>query len=384
MGSMSAIEEKDDAPLSTEDGNDPLLGEFNRLKKEVRKAERARSEWRKEADQCYDYRAGHQWDPEDKTKLDEEHRPAVTFNRVDPLVKAVSGLEVNNRQSVIFLPRQTQLDDAISELYTNCGKWVRDENFAEDEESEAFKDLTICGEGWTEMRMDFDEDPQGKIVEERIDPREMGVNKGASRANYVDARLIYRVREMDPDDVRALLDLPDDLNDDALDASSWLDARDTTADGGKGFKKDYPDKTPARVRANGGVGRDTVKVVQCQYWKRERTNYVAMEGDENPIELNDEEFDKFTQRANALGLKHAASTQTRKVFYQCFLGIRILGDCEPMQMQCFQFQAMTGERDSKKKCFYGMVRDMIRSADVGEQVPQPDDAPYQRERQGRA
>jgi hypothetical protein len=138
--------------------------------------------------------------------LRSQNRPPVKFNRTAPLIEAVCGLEVNNRQAVAYLPRQVG-QTGFNEVLTGASKWIRDECNAEDEESEAFRDLVIGGEGWTETRMDYDADPMGKVVKQRVDCLEMGVNKGATRANYEDARMIYRVREMEPDDLRALLSL---------------------------------------------------------------------------------------------------------------------------------------------------------------------------------
>jgi hypothetical protein len=366
---MSAIENQD-RPLQSEadGGADPLLGEFQRMKKDIKDAEGEREKWRKYARECYDFKDGHQWSPEDEQILAEQHRPTVTFNRTRPLVKAVCGLEVNNRQSIVYLPRQIG-QTGINEMITATGKWIRDECNAEDEESEAFLDLVTCGEGWTETRMDYDEDPLGKIVKERIDPLEMGTNKGASRSNYSDARMIYRIREMDPEDVRALLNLPDDLEDAVLDAK-WLDNSATPADGGTAPKKDYPKQTRDGVTDQVGP-RKTVKVIQCQYWRREAVHIVATSGDEQPQTMNNDDFEKFKARADQLNAAadadetgqspridytHAQSTQ--KVFYQCFIGMRIL-DTQPMKMGMFQFSCMTGERDRKKKWFTGMVGDMM-------------------------
>jgi hypothetical protein len=255
-------------------------------------------------------------------------------------------------------------------MVTNAGKWVRDECFAEDEESEAFRDLVICGEGWTETRMDYDEDPAGKIVEERIDPLEMGVNKGACRSNYSDARMIYRIREMDPADVRALLDLPDTILDAALDAK-WLPEMENPQDGGEGNKKDYPAKTRAAVGSGGRTNLKTVRVVQCQYWVREPIMLVATDNDQEPQPMSMQDYEKFQQRVemvnaaadqspdpNAQRINHTAAQTVRKVYYQCFIGNQIL-DRKPMEMGMFQFCAMTGDRDKKKKYFYGMVKDLV-------------------------
>jgi hypothetical protein len=358
---MSAITDNQTRPLQSEvdNGQDPLLAQFQKLKKDILDAERARASWRKYVQECNDFVMGHQWSDEDSRILASQNRPKVAFNRVAPLVKAVCGLEVNNRQSIIYLPR-TQGVVGPNEMVTAAGRWIRDECNAEDEESKAFRDLAIGGEGWTETRMDYDEDPMGKIV----------VNKGASRANYADARMIYRIREMDPDDVRALLDLPDDIDDAALDAV-WLNREATPADGGIGNKKDFPSKTRSGVGDQNTGPKRTVKIVQCQYWRRETLHLVATANDEQPMQLSTEDYATFQERANAMNEAAAADvtgqTQpfefshaqtTKKVYYQCFIGIRILSS-EPLEMGMFQFGCMTGDYDTKKKWFVGMVGDML-------------------------
>lgn len=361
---MSAIETSQDRPVENKDDDDPLLGQFAILKRDVKEAYRARSKWRKEAQQCFDFEAGHQWSDEDKRILESQNRPTITFNRTHPLIAAICGLELNNRQGVTYLPRGTDPDDtAKAETFNAANKWARDECHAEDEESECFKDLTICGEGWTETRMDFDEDPMGVIMEERIYPLEMGTNKGAFRSNYSDARMIYRVREMDPDDVRALLDLPDELIAEAMDASKWLDMDNIPQDGGPGNKKDYPEETPDRIRSSGSDPKRTVTVVQCQYWKREDVHMVAMQGADKMEELSPQDFVLLENRkAQSMltdqPIQYEATKTRKKVYYECFLGQRLLA--EPRKLDVgFTFKAMTGYRDHKLKCFFGIVRLML-------------------------
>src|SRR6187402_3142831 len=59
-----------------------------------------RDHWQKfhqEAAECYDFRAGKQWSDEDLQILQDQTRPAITFNRIGPFVDSVGGLEINNR-----------------------------------------------------------------------------------------------------------------------------------------------------------------------------------------------------------------------------------------------------------------------------------------------
>jgi len=105
------------------------------------------SEWRGVAREDYEFYNGEQWSQEDMQVLREQKRPALTFNRIGPLVNAVVGSEINNRREVQYIPRE-QGDAEANEILTAAGEWFRDQTGAEDEESDAFEDATICGMGW--------------------------------------------------------------------------------------------------------------------------------------------------------------------------------------------------------------------------------------------
>lgn len=369
------------------DGEDPI---FLRLKKMVLDGHAARSKWRAEAARAFKYVASDQWSQEDTQLLKDQNRPSVTFNRTAPIIKAVCGLEVNNRRSAVYLAR-TVGDAGLDESRTDCAKWVRDVCDAEDEESEAFRDLVICGEGWIETRMDYEDDVKGRVIEERIDPLEMGTNDSAGRSNYKDARLIYRIRELDSRDAAAMFE--EDFNSEALHAR-WIETDTVPSDGGLGDKKDYPSETRAELERSSGK-RTKVRLVQVQWWDKEPFYLVAQEGVEELQELSEEDFKRFQERATAMQQADAAALDEhnlalgahmsagldvagmpppappaptapnfesarvmKRCYYEAFLGSGLLQK-KKLEMGTFQFKAMTGERDRDKKCFYGMVRDMF-------------------------
>src|SRR5690606_2834903 len=100
------------------------------------------SKWRKEAREDFNFYAGNQWSEEDLNELRAKMRPALTFNRIAPLVNAITGSEINNRREVRYIPRE-QGDAHANEVLSNAAEWFRDECGAEDEESDAFQDAVI-------------------------------------------------------------------------------------------------------------------------------------------------------------------------------------------------------------------------------------------------
>jgi hypothetical protein len=149
------------------------------------------SEWRTEARQSFDMYAGRQWSEQDTQKLTEQQRVPVTFNRTAILIDAVIGYEVNNRQETRYIPR-TPGDAKVNELLFEAASYFRDSCDAEFEESDAFRDMAICGMGWTNDRITDERNPDYDLVRDRVDPLRMLWDASSRKPNLEDARwLIY-------------------------------------------------------------------------------------------------------------------------------------------------------------------------------------------------
>lgn len=141
--------------------------------------------WRTDAREWYDFVAGKQWADEDEQKLREQKRPPITFNYSEKMIDAVVGAEVANRNEVTYKPRQTD-DFAAAELWTEAARWARDQCNAEFEECDAFRDMLICGLGWTETKVSYDEDQDGKIDVSRRDPLTVWYDPAAIKSGLSD------------------------------------------------------------------------------------------------------------------------------------------------------------------------------------------------------
>src|SRR6266550_1035193 len=154
--------------------------------------------WHHEAVEDFKFRAGDQWKEEDQQVMEDiQRRACLIFNQVDPVIDAVAGSEVTNRQEVRYIPRQIGAAP-VNEVLTEAARWFRDECDAEDEESSAFADAITTGMGWVETRLDYEMNPDGDPKIERVDPIEMVWDGAAKQANVLDARRVWRVRREVP------------------------------------------------------------------------------------------------------------------------------------------------------------------------------------------
>ncbi len=331
-----------------------------------------RRQWRQDAKEDFAFAAGHQWSEEDAAEMDRALRPRTTFNTIAPVADAIAGHEVSNRQEVSYLPRQAG-SAGVNEVLTAAAEWVREECDAEHEESDAFYDATICGEGWTATELDYDVDLDGRIEISRVDPLEMDVDPAATRKNHADAKWVCRSKVYGRQDAQALwpgkeLQAPDRTHE----ADSPVDviaAAFYRADSGGGGR--------------GGDG-DRVMVHDFQWWELEPVYRVpvAQLGPERaflmlntpdeaggfllpPHKLQPDAQGLITldaaehKRVEAL-LEGVQVLQQKRRRYRrmYFSGDELLEKLDTPTGDSFTYKAITAKRDRKQKCWYGIVRAM--------------------------
>src|ERR1700730_19368759 len=219
------------------------------------------SDWREKAREDFAFTSGDQLSETDKQKLRDANRPIIIMNRVEPIIDSVSGSEVANRQEVQFIPRQ-QGAVQVNEVLTSAAKWFRDQCDAEDEESDALREMVGCGMGWTETRLDYEDDPDGAPKIERRDPLEMVWESTAKKRNLVDMRRLFHVvRDVPLDEARALC--PNDDFEDADYNASWVDSKDS--------EEPHENNNKFYNKGDLGSGEEadkTVTMVRAQWWER--------------------------------------------------------------------------------------------------------------------
>lgn len=312
----------------------------------IRAGRSHRSEWRVMAREAYDFYAGIQWDETDSQKLTSEGRPAVVFNRTVRTINSVSGLEIQNRQEVKYYPRNVDLnnqptnDAGYSDMLNGASKWVRETGDFEDEESEAFIDNLICGEGWTEMRMDYEINPEGMIVKDRIDPLEMLVDPDSIKRNYADAKWVARIKDFSRQEIKQLF--PEYQGNGG---TFWndIDTSPHNAQDAWMYKNDQSDKLSQPGK---------ISVVHYQYYRVE--NYYSIyTPDGSIIELSEYKYNIARPFIEMQSIKKVKMKRRR--YRQCFVIGNEIFDDEDLGCNHFNFQSNTGIRDRNRKFWFGLI-----------------------------
>jgi len=330
--------------------DDDLL---QRLKVWERASRNHSSEWRKEAREDYDLVSGEQWSEQDKVALLDEMRQPIVFNRTAPMVDAVVGAEILNRQTVTFIPRSVGRVKT-TELFTAADDWVRQQCDAEDEESDSFTDAVICGMGWTETRMSYDDNPEGNILIDRIDPLEIWWDPGAKKRNIVDRRYHVRRKGFSPDEFKNLF--PDKYDQVGASASS-MPEDDAFTDNRPPYDKYREEGSDSEAQRN-----KLIYVSHWQWWDMEDCFTVQVPPSQGQPQggvrsVSSEEYRQIVFQSLTQGQQPPSAVRARrKAYFEAFIsGYVVLGR---RRLDCgnFTLHFITGKRDRNKNTWYGMLR----------------------------
>lgn len=333
------------------DADEDLL---RKLKAWERKAVSHWSSWRKEAKKSYGFVAGDQWEPDAKAKLLEEFRQPIVFNRAGPMVDAVTGAEILNRQEVRYSPREIG-DVQVNEVITSAAEWARDQTDAEDEESDAFHDVIVCGLGWTETRMDYERDAEGMVQIDRIDPLEMWCDPKATKRNVADRRYHFRAhwqrRDEMPAGWRKKLDDMGATGEGSQDIgqshSSRKDDYDDESDDAGGERTEEPDKNRVWVRHF-----QWFEIVDAYKMSDPQTNKV--------VTLPKEKMRAVIKMFVSNGMQPPEMIKIQQREYrEAWLAGSVVMDSRKIPCNDFTIHAITGKRDRNANTWFGIVRAMI-------------------------
>jgi hypothetical protein len=268
------------------------------------------------------------------------------------MVDGVIGAEILNRQEVRYSPREMG-DVQVNELITAADEWARELSDTEDEESDAFADTVICGEGWTETRMDYEIDPEGRIIDDRIDSLEMWPDHDATKRCYANARYLIRARWRDKEDI------PEDWKKKIPGDSTAQATIDEMDKGWTGPRDDYEREDEQGAERNTNDRRQ-VWIRHFQWWELEDAWRIADPLAGKMKTVKRDELKKINGMFLQQGMRPPQAVKIKqRQYYEAFVCGNVILEKDKIDGNDFTFKAITGKRDRNAGTFYGVVRAMI-------------------------
>lgn len=112
-----------------------------------------------------------QWSADALRKLNDEDRPAFSFNKIAPLVRLVLGYHRNNRIDTKYLPgHDGSGTDDVAESLTHLAKNTSELSQEPFVDGEVMMDGTITGRGYYDVRLDYENNQLGEAIVTAKDP----------------------------------------------------------------------------------------------------------------------------------------------------------------------------------------------------------------------
>lgn len=163
----------------------------------------AQQEWAINAKKCVEFFEDKQWAAEDLRALKEQGRPALTINKIKPLVNLVLGFHLNNRTDIRYLPGHDGSGSAeMAEVLSHVSKQIAEMNELQYLDAEVYLDGILGGRGYYDWRLDFEENDFGDVSISPLDPFSVYLDPDAThydprKWNYVMTSRMVSIDEIE-------------------------------------------------------------------------------------------------------------------------------------------------------------------------------------------
>ena len=144
-----------------------------------------------------------QWDQAALAQLDQDHRPALSFNILHPTVNFITGVQLQRETDYRYFPRGTE-DERLGRIATSLVKYVMDHSQGTHEEAKQFRQGVACGLSVLEVGHSYEQTDD--LIEGDCTINTLGHNTWycdvqARRPDRNDGRYEGKLMWMDPDSI---------------------------------------------------------------------------------------------------------------------------------------------------------------------------------------
>ena len=183
-------------------------------------AEDAHREWIEEAKEDIEFKSGTQWTPEDKATLEDQGRPCLTFNKIRPVVKLLTGHFIQNSSRIQVSPEGGE-DQRFAETADRAIQFIDEQSQLEFNLGYLFSGGETTGRAYLELYMDYEKDPifgelrslyHGKPGTIYVDPRcnTYDINQSAQFVFKLVKKSKSELKELYPDKEKEIDDIYQD------------------------------------------------------------------------------------------------------------------------------------------------------------------------------
>ncbi len=279
--------------------------------------------WRGRAEECIRFYKGFsqkQWDAADLQVLQTEKRPALTLNKIAPIINFLSGYQRQNRLDITVLPQRPDAQGEAA-VVNHIIKQTIDNNNGHYEISAWFDDAIKTGIGWMSGYIDYTHDPiKGDLKLERVNPLFIVPDPCSTKYDLSDCEYIFRATKVR---LKTVMDIFPEKEDEIM-AGGEIDYADLEIHPRENISGDIA-YSSTRILMNQLRPNEQVTIKDCWYLKTSQVAYVYIADKGEVIEYGPKDK-KLDEMVAAIPNAVIIERQKKTLYKATYIGSVLLQD----------------------------------------------------------